>query len=217
MPGRRQCPRERGQPQPPRPAPRYEAPAVLRGPASKPAGRPSPGGRPLPGSSANSLLPCGGPGPRAARGSARPSSRRHRTGGRAARRAPRARRRRGGRRGLTGTCQRPRHGTSWGRWPPAAGPSRHAMRMPRARGAWPLEAGAGRGGAAAAPRGSHVGLQFSGAPARAARQSRRAFPPLGSAPSCPRLPRPGLRWLCQDVGLSLIATTQMAQFRPRRL
>ena len=29
VPGRRQCPRERGQPQPPRPAPRYEAPAVL--------------------------------------------------------------------------------------------------------------------------------------------------------------------------------------------
>jgi len=46
---------------------------------------------------------------------------------------------------------------------------------------------------------------------------RRAFPPSGERPSFPAVHRQVLLWLFQDVVLWLIATNQIAHFRPRRI
>ena len=46
---------------------------------------------------------------------------------------------------------------------------------------------------------------------------RRAFPPSGERPSLPAVHRQVLLWLFQDVVLWLIATNQIAHFRPRRI
>ena len=46
--------------------------------------------------------------------------------------------------------------------------------------------------------------------------TRRAFPPSGERPSFPAVHRQVLLWLFQDVVLWLIATNQIAHFRPMR-
>jgi hypothetical protein len=43
------------------------------------------------------------------------------------------------------------------------------------------------------------------------------FPSSGERPSLPSVHRQGLVWLFQDGVLWLIATNQIAQFRPRRI
>ena len=43
------------------------------------------------------------------------------------------------------------------------------------------------------------------------------FSPSGARPSLPAVHRQVLVWLFQDVVLWLIATNQIAQFRPRRI
>jgi hypothetical protein len=44
-----------------------------------------------------------------------------------------------------------------------------------------------------------------------------AFPPSGERPSFPAVHRQVLLWLFQDVVLWLIATNQIAHFRPMRI
>src|SRR5205085_6163273 len=91
-----------------------------------------------------------------------------------------------------------------------------SMRTPRARVAWTTT----RAGAGMACIGT---LPWSCWPIAFWRASagypltRRAFPPSAERPSFPAVHRQVLLWLFQDVVLWLIATNQIAHFRPIRI
>jgi hypothetical protein len=117
---------------------------------------------------------------------------------------------------MTVTSRRTRRCADWSHWRRAAGRLRQSTRRPRARVAWTMtRAGAGMAGIAIS-RWSCARRAFWRASAGRP-PLRRAFPPSGARPSFPAVHRQVLVWLFQDVVLWLIATNQIAQFRPRRI
>jgi SRSO17 transposase len=98
------------------------------------------------------------------------------------------------------------------RWPILS----NSMRMPRASAGWTItRAGAGMG-CIDISRWSCWPTVFWRVSAGCL-PTRWAFPPSGERPSFPAVHRQVLLWLFQDVVLWLIATNQIAQFRPRRI
>ena len=133
-------------------SPRSRAPRCVLRPGrssrsgQRTAGRPSPGGRTPTGFSAHSSWPCACTGPPAAPHAppALTASARDRRAGCVASAPCQAHTATA--RGPSDPCQRTRHATASLRWPTAAGPSRQAMRTPRAHGAWTTtRAGVGMG------------------------------------------------------------------------
>jgi hypothetical protein len=118
--------------------------------------------------------------------------------------------------GITASCRRTRRCTASSSWGTAAGLSSSATRPPRARVVWtPTRGGGGMACIGILPS-SCSRLAFWRASAGGP-PPWRALPPSGEGPSFPAIHRQVLLGLFQEVVVWLIATNQIAHFRPMRI